>query len=106
VRFVPPGGAGSVEVAAASCSTVAGRAHEKPVLAVVISAEGMPAALRDEGSPVAAFPYPESAARALGVAAERAEWLRRPVGAVPTLEIDGAAGRAVADEPLARADGG
>ena len=35
---------------------------------------------------VAAFAYPESAARALGRAAERAEWLRRPQGAVPTLD--------------------
>ena len=39
---------------------------------------------RAEGS-VAAFAYPESAARALGRAAERAEWLRRPHGAVPAL---------------------
>ena len=34
-------------------------------------------------APVATFAYPESAARALGRAAERAEWLRRPAGTVP-----------------------
>src|SRR5207247_1667404 len=34
---------------------------------------------------VASFAYPESAARALGRAADRADWLRRPAGAVPEL---------------------
>jgi acetate---CoA ligase (ADP-forming) len=34
---------------------------------------------------VAAFAYPESAARALGRVAARAEWLRRPHGTVPEL---------------------
>ena len=62
------------------------RRRDKPVLAVVMSAEGTPAALR-RGRGVAAFAYPESAARALGLAAERAEWLRRPAGTVP--ELDG-----------------
>src|SRR6185369_6158484 len=84
--FVPPVVAGAEEVAAAIAETVERATADKPVLVVVISAEGMPSALRDEASPVAAFLYPESAARALGLAAERAEWLRRPVGAVPTLE--------------------
>ena len=55
---------------------------DKPVLAVVISADGMPEAFRT-GARVAAFAYPESAARALGRAAERAEWLRRPQGSLP-----------------------
>ena len=54
------------------------RAPDKPVLAVVMSAEGTPSALAGASAPVAAFAYPESAARALGPAVERAEWLRRP----------------------------
>ena len=37
--------------------------------------------------PGLAFAYPESAARALGRAAERAEWLRRPLGT--ELDVDG-----------------
>jgi len=49
-----------------------------------MSADGTPAALLGADSPVATFPYPESAARALGFAAERADWLRRPAGSVPT----------------------
>src|SRR6059058_5984948 len=36
-------------------------------------------------APVASFAYPESAARALGRAAERSEWLRAPQGRVPEL---------------------
>ena len=46
------------------------------------------------GAPgVADFGYPESAARALGRAVERAAWLRRPLGTAPELDgIDEAAG--------------
>jgi acetate---CoA ligase (ADP-forming) len=97
--FVPPVVAGAEEVAAAIADTVERAAADKPVLVVVISAEGMPSALRAEGSPVAAFLYPESAAHALGLAAERAEWLRRPAGAAPALEdVDPAAARTVLGE--------
>jgi acetate---CoA ligase (ADP-forming) len=35
---------------------------------------------------IASFAYPESAAAALGHAAARAEWLRRPAGSVPELD--------------------
>jgi len=63
------------------------RAAAKPLIPVVISAEG---------SPPDAFSYPESAARALGLAAQRAAWLARPAGTVPDLDgIDEAAARAV-----------
>src|SRR5204862_5030297 len=97
--FVPPVVAGAEEVAAAIAGTVGRAGADKPVLVVVISAEGMPSALRAEDSPIAAFLYPESAAHALGLAAERAEWLRRPAGAGPALEdVDPAAARAVLDE--------
>jgi len=54
----------------------------KPVLGVVMTGDGAPAAFTRPGSPVASFPYPESAAAALGRAAERAAWLRRPIGVV------------------------
>jgi acyl-CoA synthetase (NDP forming) len=50
-------------------------------------------------SPVSSFAYPESAARALGRVADRAEWLRRPQGRVPELEgIDVEAAQAVVAE--------
>jgi acetate---CoA ligase (ADP-forming) len=100
--FVPPVVAGAEDVAAAIRRAT--RGADKPVLAVVLSAEGIPAGLGDEESSVAAFAYPESAARALGIAVERSEWLRRPAGTVPELEgVDAAAARRVVDDALARA---
>jgi acetyl coenzyme A synthetase (ADP forming)-like protein len=101
VLFVPPVVAGADEIAWAIRRSVGEARHEKPVLAAVVSAEGIPQALREDGSGVAAFAYPESAASALGLAAERAEWLRRPVGAEHELEgIDEPAARAVVAEAL------
>jgi acyl-CoA synthetase (NDP forming) len=96
VLFVPPVVAGAEEVAAAIARAVerAGTA-DRPVLACVISSSGTPASLLSPR--VAAFAYPESAARALGRAAERAEWLRRPQGGLPQLAgIDSAVARNVA----------
>ena len=92
VLFVPPVVAAADEVAAAIRRSVDG---VKPVLAVVMGATG---ALPD----VATFAYPESAAAALGHAAARADWLRRPAGSVPDLDrVDTARAR----ELLAGADG-
>jgi acyl-CoA synthetase (NDP forming)/RimJ/RimL family protein N-acetyltransferase len=82
--FVPP----VVEGPAAVISVLeeAQASSEKPIVSVVISADGTAAGMLD---------YPESAARALGLASRRAEWLRRPVGAVPELDVDTAAARAI-----------
>ena len=85
VLFVPAVSATADEVATAVDTAARAAASGKPVLAVVMTSAGVPQALR-AGSAVAAFAYPESAARALGRVAERAEWLRRPLGAVPSLE--------------------
>jgi acyl-CoA synthetase (NDP forming) len=63
-----------------------------------MSAEGTPRELLE--SDLASFPYPESAARALGLAADRAEWLRRPAGSIPELEVDVETARAVIDDAL------
>ena len=84
VLFVPAVSAGAEDVAVALGRAAAEADAGKPVLAVVMTADGMPAAFRS-GARVAAFAYPESAARALGRAAERAEWLRRPQGSLPQL---------------------
>jgi acetate---CoA ligase (ADP-forming) len=106
VLFVPPVVVGAEEVAATIRSVVAAEGElDKPVLAVVVSGEGTPVALREADSPVAAFPYPESAAHALGLAAKRAEWLRRPAGTVPELAgIDARGAREVVDAALAQSD--
>ena len=105
VLFVPPVVAGADEVAVAIQDAVSGACTDKPVLAVLISREGTPAALRDGGSAVAAFAYPESAARALGLAAARAEWLRRPAGAVPARpEVDVEEARRIVGDTVAGCD--
>jgi acetate---CoA ligase (ADP-forming) len=105
VLFVPPVVAGADEVAAAMRAALARGSSDKPVLAVVVSADGTPKSLREAGSPVATFAYPESAARALGLAAGRAEWLRRPTGTVPALDgVDGAAARRIVETALATSD--
>jgi acetyl coenzyme A synthetase (ADP forming)-like protein len=84
VLFVPPVVAGAEEIAAAIGRGVS-EANGKPVLASVISATDVGHDLLSKGA--TPFPYPESAARALGRAAERADWLRRPQGRV--LALDG-----------------
>ena len=91
--FVPPVVAGADDVADAIVRAVEDAGNtEKPVLACVISAAGTPAQLLS--GVVAPFSFPESAARALGRAAERAEWLRRPQGRTPMfLDVDRRAAR-------------
>jgi acetyl coenzyme A synthetase (ADP forming)-like protein len=61
---------------------------DKPLLSVVMSADG---------SAHGGFEYPESAAHALGLAAQRAAWLRRPAGTTPAVDVDQARGRAIVD---------
>ena len=102
--FVPAVSATADEVAGAVDAAARAAGSEKPVLAVVMSSAGVPEALR-AGSAVAAFAYPESAARALGRVAERAEWLRRPLGSIPALDgIDRPSAAAVVEGALARAE--
>jgi acetyl coenzyme A synthetase (ADP forming)-like protein len=105
VLFAPTVAASADEVAEAVGRVAHEVAAEKPLLAVTLSAAGIPAAFRRPGQRVAAFAYPESAARALGRAAPRADWMRRPQGAVPELDgIDREAARAVVERALAAAD--
>src|SRR5262249_40855226 len=103
--FVPPVMSGADEVAETIARVVRQAKPDKPVLAAIVAEGGIPPALSAGG--LAAFTYPESAARALGLAAGRAEWLRRPQGTVPQLGGVGVTGaRAGAAGALARADDG
>jgi acetate---CoA ligase (ADP-forming) len=87
VLFVPPVVAGADEVAEAVVRGVrAAPETGKPVLAAFVSAEGIPSCLLGRSSGVAGFEYPESAARALAHAVDRAEWLRRPAADPPELD--------------------
>lgn len=84
--FVPP----VVENAQAVEEVLAryGTSSDKPVLSVVLSADG---------TAHGGFEYPESAARALGLAAQRAAWLRRPAGTTPEVGVDAVAARAIVE---------
>ena len=104
VLFVPAVSATAEEVADAVVDAVAEAGSDKPVLAVIMSSDGTPAALRGAHR-VASFAYPESAARALGRVADRASWLRRPQGAVPPLDgIERARAEAVVEGALKSSD--
>ncbi len=92
--FVPPVVAKAADVTAAIERASAGAT--KPLLSVVLSA--------DE-APVGSFAYPESAARALGLAVQRAAWLRRPVSTLPALDgIDRDAATQLVHAALREAD--
>ena len=105
VLFVPPVVAGAEEVAAAIRKTVESVKPDKPVLACVISRAGTPAAFRTQDGVVATFPYPESAAHALGVAADRAEWLQQAPGLMhEQVDVDTAGARQIVDRALEQAD--
>ena len=101
--FVPTVGSDE-EAVGAAISTAAAGAPEKPVLCCFVSAKGAPAALRSAAS-VPYFAYPEAAARALGRAAERGEWLRRPAGTLPEPELHPDEAQAVLREALAAGAG-
>jgi acetyl coenzyme A synthetase (ADP forming)-like protein len=93
VIFVPAAQVHVADVAAAV--TRASEGAGKPVLPVLMAASGSPGA----------FPYPESAARALGRAVERSAWLRRPVGTeLAHRGIDRAAAVALAAAALSRSE--
>ena len=105
VLFVPTVTASAHEVADALERAAAAASAGKPTLAVALSSDGLPEPLRRLGGHVAGFTYPESAARALGRAAERADWLRRPHGVAPALDrVDRAAAQRVVADALAEAD--
>ncbi len=103
VIFVPPVAVSDADVgrALARVSSAPDR-PEKPLLAVVMSAAGLPVELGEAARPVAVFEYPEAAARALRRAAERADWLRRPAGTtVSPGDVDPVAANAVVARALA-----
>ena len=105
VLFAPTVAATADDVAVEVEAGARGAGADKPVLAVIMAAEGIPEALREPSRQVASFSYPESAARALGRAAARAEWLRAPQGELVEPEgIDPERARGVIERALANGD--
>jgi acetyl coenzyme A synthetase (ADP forming)-like protein len=96
VLFVPPVVAGADEVAHA-VARASVDTKGKPVLTSIIAGGELPTV-----PGLTNFAYPESAARTLGLAAARAEWLRRPAGSVQPFDgVDTARARAVITDALA-----
>ena len=74
----------------------------KPILACFAGYE-WPGTMPEPASNVPVFRFPETAARALGHAAERAAWLRRPAGNLPDFDdLDTEKARAIVRSALAR----
>ncbi len=86
VLFVPPLGARTEDVAGAIHRAVSELPRQIPVMAVFMSAEGGPAALRSPALRVPAYSYPEDAVRALAHAAGYAEWRSAPPGNLPRFD--------------------
>ena len=95
VIFMPPGAISPEMVADALIDAKPDLPDDVPIVTVFMAAtEATPSALAEAG--IAAFPFPESAARALGRVATYARWRRRPLGTVVTPEdTDPEAARAV-----------
>ncbi len=109
VIFVPPLVTQPDEVARA-IRAAAGDAGPKPLVACFLGRQGMPDALRSaqpgERS-IPSFAFPESAARALGRAAEHAAWRTRPEGTIPDLaDVDEERARGIVAEQIARSPDG
>jgi acetate---CoA ligase (ADP-forming) len=103
VLFARPAFTTAVDVERALDEAVAEAGGHKPVVAVLLSGEQDGAA--EPLQRITTFGSPEAAARALGMAARRAAWLRRREGTVPELEgIDRAGGRALVATILAGAE--
>lgn len=88
VIFVPPLVTRAEDVARSLATAVAAGAGSKPVVACFLGLGTVPEAFRGgpDRRPIPTFPFPESAAQALGRAADLADWRRRPEGTVPTLD--------------------
>lgn len=84
-----------------------GRTGEKPLVAVFLGFEGVPAQLRAGDSEAAArgsvpsYPLPERAARALARAVRYSQWAHRPTTPVPEFDdVDPAAARRIVEQVL------
>lgn len=103
VLFARPVVATASDVVLAVDAAIADSGHEKPVVGVFLSTEQRLPGARP--TRIARFGSPEAAARALGVAARRAAWLRRAEGVIPALDgVDVSVARAITEEALRERD--
>ncbi|MDR5697152.1 MAG: GNAT family N-acetyltransferase [Armatimonadota bacterium] len=85
VIFIPPLATRPEDVARAIVEGARSLAGHKPVLAVFMSARGVPPELGAAGVRIPSYAFPEAAAIALARAARYGEWRARPMSAPPQL---------------------
>jgi acetate---CoA ligase (ADP-forming) len=83
--FTPPLVTRASDVVKAIDRAAAGLARPVPVLGVVMSKDSAPRLVREAGSAIPYYPFPENAAHALGLAARYSEWRSIPEEAAPVL---------------------
>jgi acetyl coenzyme A synthetase (ADP forming)-like protein len=89
--FVPPLGIHAEDIAKALAKANS-RHQAKPLLAVLMGQEGLPAGLATlHQARVPAYLFPESAARALAAMWQQTKWQAHPLGERATFEVDDAA---------------
>jgi acetate---CoA ligase (ADP-forming) len=100
VIFIPAGTTETSDVARALVDASRELPDGVPVVPIFMSAEGLPPELAEANIP--SFPFPESAARAMGRVVRHARWRRRPMGTpVEPDGLDRERARAVVDAALA-----
>jgi acetate---CoA ligase (ADP-forming) len=104
VIFIPAGTTETTDVARALVDASRELPEGVPVVSVFMSAEGMPPELAEADIP--SFPFPESAARAMGKVVRYSRWRRRPMGTPVEPEgLDRERARTIVDAALtARVD--
>jgi acetyl coenzyme A synthetase (ADP forming)-like protein len=107
VNYVPPLRREHDDVANAIAAAVTAAADlDKPVVVCLLGQDGIAEGLQghDGNRAVPSFAFPETAARALGRAADLADWRRRPEGVVPSFpDVDVATARALVETRLEHA---
>jgi acetyl coenzyme A synthetase (ADP forming)-like protein len=102
--FVPPLGIHAEDVAQA-LARVNARHPQKPLLAVLMGQEGLPAGLETlHRARVPAYLFPESAARALSAMWRQSRWQAHPLGERIQFDVDDGAVRAAIERTRARGE--
>ncbi len=105
--YIPTASEAGPSVATAFREVAAAYTGDKPILVVFMRAQGAPRELSSETNRLPVYPYPESAARALGAAVRYGEWRAKPEGTYRAFpDIDHRAVATVLESALERATEG
>jgi acetyl coenzyme A synthetase (ADP forming)-like protein len=105
VIFIPPLATQPEDVARAILAAARDLKREKPILAVFMSARGVPDVLRTSDLQIPSYAFPEDAALALARVARYGRWLARPVETPPRVEARRDEATAIVASALGRGGG-